>query len=234
MDPSLIASAQSERAKPGVYVVIRFRDTGSGIPNDLLDKIFEPFFTTKDPDRATGFGLSNALGIVKSHCGFFTVESVPGRGSCFAIYLPVAPREKTAPPGSASGMDLRGNGETILYVDDESLLRDVVSKALKSLNYNPITVSNGEDALDRIQEGGDTLSAIITDLHMPGMDGLALVRVLRQEAPSLPVIVVTGNLEVSVAEQLKASGVSQTLEKPIRRATIAAALRTVLQASRPG
>ena len=131
-------------------------------------------------------------------------------------------------------MDLRGNGETILYVDDESLLRDVVSKALKSLNYNPITVSNGEDALDRIQEGGDTLSAIITDLHMPGMDGLALVRVLRQEAPSLPVIVVTGNLEVSVAEQLKASGVSQTLEKPIRRATIAAALRTVLQASRPG
>ncbi|MCF7762095.1 MAG: PAS domain S-box protein [Verrucomicrobia bacterium] len=234
VDPSLIASAQSERAKPGVYVVIRFRDTGSGIPNDLLDKIFEPFFTTKDPDRATGFGLSTALGIVKSHCGFFTVESVPGRGSCFAIYLPVAPREKTAPPGSASGMDLRGNGETILYVDDESLLRDVVSKALKSLNYNPITVSNGEDALDRIQEGGDTLSAIITDLHMPGMDGLALVRALRQEAPSLPVIVVTGNLEVFVAEQLKASGVSQTLEKPIRRATIAAALRTVLQASRPG
>ncbi len=234
VDAALIASVLSECAKPGAYVVIRVKDAGSGIPHDLLDKMFEPFFTTKDPDCATGFGLSTALGIVKGHCGFFTVESDPGRGSSFAIHLPVASREKPASPGSVSGMDSRGNGEMILYVDDESLLRDVVSKALKSLNYKPITASNGEEALARIPEFGGSLRAVITDLHMPGMDGLALVRALRQVAPAMPVIVVTGNLEVSAAAELKASGVSQTLEKPLRRATIAAALRDVFQVSPTG
>jgi PAS domain S-box-containing protein len=217
-------------AKPGHYVVWRVMDTGTGIPPEILDRIFEPFFSTKGPEKGTGLGLSTVIGIVKSHGGFVRVYSVPGQGTTFAIYLPAA----GAGTGDTSLLTkvettFRGNGETILVVDDEAAVRAVTRAVLTALNFKVLTASDGTAALIQVADKRAELRAVITDLHMPHMDGLAFVRVLKGRLPQTGIIIASGRLDEPEADEFKKLGVNAALEKPFTQEKLVEALKTIFQ-----
>jgi PAS domain S-box-containing protein len=217
-------------AKPGKYLALRVRDTGTGIPPEIIDRIFDPFFTTKGPDKGTGLGLSTVMGIVKGHGGFLQVHSQPGQGSMFTAYLPVADAkgEDTGLPAEAV-VEFRGQGETILLVDDEAALRKVARAVLRRLNFTPLTATDGADGLIQAAQHRTELHAIITDLHMPYMDGLEFVRALRRMLPDIPIVVASGRMEDTMIAEFKTLGVTSRLDKPFTEKQLAEALKTVLQ-----
>jgi PAS domain S-box-containing protein len=217
-------------AKPGHYVVWRVKDTGTGIPPEILDRIFEPFFSTKGPGKGTGLGLSTLIGIVKSHGGFVRVYSVPGKGSTFGVYLPAAASDAddTALP-TETDMTFRGHGETILVVDDEAAVRNILRAALTKLNFKVLTASDGTAALAQVTEQSAKLRAVITDLHMPHMDGLSFVRVLKGRLPQVGIIVASGRLDEREENEFKKLGVSALLDKPFTQEKLVGALKTVFQ-----
>ncbi len=224
------ASVETEALEvtPGSYVVLRVTDTGTGIPPAILDRIFDPFFTTKEPDKGTGLGLASALGIVKGHAGFIRVYSAPGHGSTFRVYLPVhggGTTEAALAPRIES--TLQGNGETILVVDDEPSVRNILRKVLTRMNFTVRTASDGTSALREVSEHGAELRAVITDLHMPQLDGMSFVRVLRSRLPEVAVIVVSGLMGEQAREQFAALGVRAILDKPFAHAELVTALRTI-------
>jgi PAS domain S-box-containing protein len=217
-------------AKPGRYVVWRVKDTGTGIPPEVLDRIFDPFFTTKGPDKGTGLGLSTTLGIVKSHGGFIRVSSIPGQGSTFAVYLPAcgADASGTALLTKADAA-FRGHGETILLVDDEADVRNMLCAILTKFNFKVLTAGDGADALLQVTEHQTELRAVITDLHMPNMDGLSFVRVLKGRLPGAGIIVASGRMEEREENEFKQLGVHAVLHKPFALEQLVEALKTVFQ-----
>lgn len=221
------ARSMSE-ARPGHYVALRVSDTGAGVPPEILDRIFDPFFTTKRPDKGTGLGLSTVLGIVKSHGGFVQVYSQPGQGATFAVYLPVAAGAPGAPQAAAAVAEFRGKGETILFVDDEAAVREVGRAVLERLNFTPVVATDGADGLLLAAEHRARLRAIVTDLHMPHMDGLAFVRALRRKLPDIPVVVASGRVDEAVAAELQSHGVTRRLDKPFTQAQLALLLQELL------
>jgi len=219
-------------ARPGSYVILRVQDTGTGIPQDIIDRIFDPFFTTKSPDKGTGLGLSTVMGIVRSHGGFLQVQSQDGQGSTFTVFLPaladtlpaMAPASAASPPAAA----FRGQGQTILLVDDEEAVREMTGAVLERMNFKVLTSTNGADALLLAMQHQKELSAIITDLHMPHMDGLSFVRVLRKLQPDIPVVVASGRLEAAQAEEMHELGVTHRLDKPYTESRLSEVLRSML------
>jgi signal transduction histidine kinase/CheY-like chemotaxis protein len=215
---------------PGPYLVLQVSDTGTGIPPKILDRIFDPFFTTKAADKGTGLGLATALGIVKGHGGFIRVYSVPGRGSTFRVYLPVhdggAATTASAPTTEPT---CRGNGEVILVVDDEPSVRDILRKVLTRMNFTVRTAWDGTSALQEVAEHGADLRAVITDLHMPELDGMSFVRILRSQLPDVGVIVVSGLMGEETREKFAALGVREILDKPFERADLVTALQTIFE-----
>jgi two-component system cell cycle sensor histidine kinase/response regulator CckA len=215
-------------AQPGRYVVYRVTDTGTGIPSEILDHIFDPFFTTKGPDKGTGLGLSTVLGIVKSHGGFVRVYSAVGKGATFTIHLPVAEaRADTGAPLAEAQLGFRGKGETILVVDDDASIRQISRAVLTVLDFAVLTASDATEAIVLVTQKRAELSAVITDLHMPHMDGLTFVRVLKHLAPEAGIIVSSGRLTDSDVDECKALGVSALLEKPFTQDMLVTALRTI-------
>jgi PAS domain S-box-containing protein len=215
-------------AKPGPYVLWRVTDTGTGIPPDILERIFEPFFSTKGPDQGTGLGLSTVIGIVKSHGGFVQIHSTPGQGSTFAVYLP-AERSSAAEVSSRgkSKPDFTGHGETILVVDDEASVRQAARAVLSSLDFKVLTAANGAEALVQVAEKRAELRAVITDLHMPLLDGLAFVRMLKGTLPEAGIIVATGRMEEREANEFRALGVDVLLDKPFTQEALEEALKVI-------
>ncbi len=217
---------------PERCVVIRVTDTGTGIAPEVLDRIFDPFFTTKEPESGTGLGLFTVAGIVKGHGGLVRVSSQPNRGSVFAVLLPAEERhsaveEKPAVPPS----DFTGHGELILYIDDEATVRDAARSVLERLQFTPVTASDGMSGLVQAVQHRAGLYAVITDLHMPHMDGLAFVRALRKLLPNIPIIVASGRLEPAPALELRKLGVRVMLEKPFTQEQLASALQSALRQS---
>ncbi|MDB6139832.1 MAG: domain S-box-containing protein, partial [Verrucomicrobiaceae bacterium] len=227
MEMDVVYASAIPDARPGHYVVLRVRDTGTGIPAEIIDRIFDPFFTTKDADRGTGLGLSTVLGIVKGHGGFLHVYSQPGQGSTFAVYLPVhgARAEEAEAPAE---VEFRGQGETILLVDDEPLVLEIGRRVLQRLGFTPLTATDGADGLVVLAQHRDEVRAIITDLHMPHMDGLAFVRALRRLLPHIPVVIASGRMEETLRGEFKSLGVTQRLDKPFAENQLAQALKKLL------
>ncbi|SKA80378.1 PAS domain S-box-containing protein [Prosthecobacter debontii] len=231
-----LIGAQPE-SPAGSYIVCQISDTGLGIQPELLDRIFEPFFSTKGPDRGTGLGLSTALGIIRSHGGFIRVESTPGQGSTFSIYLPEAPLSSDflidldPPPAPASSSDYTGQGQLILIVDDEPAVRDTITTVLTALNYRVLAAADGTEAIIHAVENKDSLHAVITDLHMPEMDGLNFVRALRRIIPTTRVIVASGRFEPPQVQQFELLGHCTLLPKPFTQPQLLEALHHALHAS---
>jgi two-component system, cell cycle sensor histidine kinase and response regulator CckA len=214
-------------AKPGRYVVWRVTDTGSGIPPEVLEHLFEPFFSTKGPDKGTGLGLSTVIGIVKGHGGFIQIYSVPGEGSTFAVYLPAdRPCDPYVSIPPFSGSNLQGQGETILVVDDEVNVRQAVETVLTSLNFRVVTAANASEALVQVSERRSEWRAVITDLHMPGIDGLTFTRMLKGMLPGVAIIIASGRLEESEKRHFRKLGITALLDKPFTQQKLQEALRS--------
>jgi CheY-like chemotaxis protein len=224
-------------AKPGEYVVWQVTDSGEGIPPAVLERIFDPFFTTKSPDKGTGLGLSTVAGIVRSHGGFVRVASSPGQRTSFSVFLPSALERSPAPPAPASLKDeaapLDGQGSTILVVDDEQSVREITTAVLRALNFQVITANDGTDALIRVVENRAALRGVVTDLNMPHMDGLKLVRTLKHMLPGIPVLVASGRVEEKQANELANLGVVSVLHKPFDEVTFTAAVRQLMGMAQP-
>jgi CheY-like chemotaxis protein len=215
-------------AGPAHYVVLRVTDTGTGIAPEVLERIFDPFFTTKGPESGTGLGLFTVAGIVKGHDGFIRLQSQPSVGSTFTVYLPAESHPRAVMPPRPASSAFHGEGETILYVDDEAAVRDVARTVLGRLNFRPIIASDAMGGLIRSVEHRAELRAVITDLHMPQMDGVAFIGALRRVLPDVPVIVASGRLETPPEQELKRLGVHVVLQKPFTEEMLRAALAQAL------
>lgn len=181
----------------GDYVVIEVRDSGTGIPQDKLNKIFEPFYTTKQVGEGTGLGLSTAYGIIKQTGGFIFVESPPGQGAVFTLYLPAYDKsDLPAPPEPEARRtrDLTGRG-LVLLVEDEDAVRSFAARALQLRGYTVIEAASGEEALEILQDESLHVDVLLSDVIMPGLDGPAWVREARKSRPDAKVIFVSGYAE---------------------------------------
>ena len=227
IDESL--SRMNLEAKPGPHLKISVSDSGMGIPQDVLDKVFEPFFTTKTDGKGTGLGLSTVYSIVKSHGGFVGVYSEAGEGTSFTVYLPASERMEIKPIGLHLELE-PGNGELILVVDDETNILETTREALEEVNYRVITARNGLEALEKYRDHAHDIAAVITDLMMPEMDGVAAIRQLKAQRPSLPIIAASG-LTGSKARESVEAGAITCLSKPF---TAEKLLGTLQQALRNG
>ena len=186
---------------PGRYVMLLVSDTGSGIPPAVLPRIFEPFFTTKPVGQGTGLGLSTSARIVSQHGGFLHVKSEPDQGTTFEIYLPCATIAPTPETQLTSGSEMpRGSGETLLLVEDERAIREMVSSTLTERGYHVITAANGAEALLRWDNSADAIHLVLLDQDMPVMDGRATLSALRARRPDLPVILMSGEIEPAASE----------------------------------
>ncbi|MDB6173766.1 MAG: sensor hybrid histidine kinase [Chthoniobacteraceae bacterium] len=179
-------------AKVGPYVLIEVRDTGTGIPDAVLDKIFDPFFTTKEIGKGTGLGLSTSLGIVKSHGGFIGVVSEAGKGTTFQVYLPAQAELHPLETGICTTELIHGNGEWVLVVDDELSIRTVTQHALEAFGYRVLTASEGVEAVALYAQRFTEIAVVLTDMMMPVMDGAATIVVLRKINPDVKIITTSG------------------------------------------
>jgi hypothetical protein len=171
----------------GAWVRLAVTDTGSGIPPEALPHIFEPFFTTKEVGKGTGLGLAQVYGIVRHHEGHITVASQPGEGTTFTIYLPASSAQSSTTPAVETATLRHGQGETILVVEDNPVVRKALVEGLTSLNYRVVEARDGQEALALLtppagEPAGDEsgIALILSDLVMPRLGGQALLLALRQ------------------------------------------------------
>lgn len=201
-------------AKLGPHVCLSVTDTGSGMTPEQMEKIFDPFYTTKDTGKGTGLGLATVLGIVKGHRGFITFQSQWRIGTTFRVFLPASVEANEQDRREPEIETLRGNGETVLVVDDESTIREAIVTTLNANGYHCYTAEDGKDALALFFERRDNISVVITDLHMAEMDGVDLTRSLRRLAPEKKVIISSGHISADKRAILEALNVVGILEKP--------------------
>ncbi len=217
-------------ARPGRYTVLTVADTGEGISPKIINRIFDPFFTTKEVGRGSGLGLSTVIGIMRSHGGFITVSSEPGRGSVFSGYLPAADEVPLSPLGQTPASAPLGRGELILIVDDEIAIRETTREILKEHHYRVLCAKDGRAALDVFLKERDEIRLVVTDVMMPVMNGIALVRALRVLDPDVKVIAMSGLDDDGKREELAALGVAEIIMKPFKRAQFLEAVRSKLNA----
>jgi PAS domain S-box-containing protein len=215
-------------AKPGPHVMFRVTDTGVGISRAAIDKIFHPFFTTKEIGKGTGLGLSTVLGIVKSHGGFISVYSEIGTGTTFKIFLPAKVSEESPQKSKMPPELLEGNGELVLVVDDEPGIVQMTKMILENRNYRVLTAEDGPDALSPIAQQTDPIKVVLTDMSMPFMDGVALIRAIKKMKPATMFIASTGQGEKTRTGELESLGVKNFLTKPYDTQTLLTTVRDTL------
>lgn len=220
-------------ARPGKYVMLRVGDTGVGIRSEIIEKIFDPFFTTKESGKGTGLGLATVIGIVKSHGGFVNLRSEVGHGTVFFVYLPASDEASPATDETAAVEAPRGSGELLLVVDDEESIRSVVAAALTRHGYQVATATDGADAVAHYARLGGKVRAVVTDIDMPIMDGVAMIQVMKRLNPELRVLVSSGLASSGRVEarkrELEAMGVVSILVKPYTTEKILRELHTLLK-----
>jgi PAS domain S-box-containing protein len=214
--------------RPGEYLRLVTSDTGHGLDEVTASRIFDPFFTTKRPGEGTGLGLAVVHGIISEHGGVITVSSEPGKGTSFTIYLPALQPAASAQRGTAQA-GAPGSGQRVLFVDDEQVLCRAAQLMLKRAGYVPITCVSSEEAWHAFQRDPDGLSAVVTDLTMPGMTGIELASKITALRPNLPVILASGHLDQTTASMTARAGVCQLLEKPFDYMQLASAIADALR-----
>jgi nitrogen-specific signal transduction histidine kinase/ActR/RegA family two-component response regulator len=224
-------AATLAEARPGPHVVITVADTGHGIAPEHLDRIFEPFFTTKEVGKGTGLGLSTVHAIVREHHGFITVDSQPGRGSIFRVHLPAENLGAHA-PSPATRSTSRGDGQTILVIDDEPAIRELSRNLLESHGYTVITACDGAEGVALFAQNRDRVALVITDMVMPIMDGQATISALHRLSPELPIIAASGLDPTGRFAQGTSAHAKHFLSKPYTPEKILAAVADSLRPTR--
>jgi PAS domain S-box-containing protein len=222
-------ASMTPNAKAGPHVLLEIKDTGMGIAREIIDKIFDPFFTTKEVGRGTGLGLSTVIGIVRSHGGFLSVESEIGQGTSFKVYLPATTDSQATLPDRATTLPPLANGELLLIVDDEKSILQVAQPLLEGHGYRVVTAADATDALAIFAFHKDEIALVLTDLAMPLMDGLALIRTLQKMKPDVRIVASSGHgsLERN-ARELPSLNVRACLTKPYNKETLLKTLHDAL------
>ena len=213
---------------PGSWVRLRVTDTGVGIIPEHLDHVFEPFFTTKQPGKGTGLGLAQVHGIVGQHGGHITVESEIGAGTVFTVYLPALTMEAPPLPTAHSSVIIQGNGERLLVVEDEAVLREALVDSLTRWQYQVLSAPDGESALATLSEEKGAIDLVISDVVMPRLGGVGLMRAIRQAGWQVPVILLSGHPLEEEKMLIQELGVVSLLVKPINLAQLSQAVAEIL------
>ena len=222
-------AAMNLQAKPGRYVIINVTDSGMGMVPAIVDKIFDPFFTTKGLTQGTGLGLSTVMAIVKSHEGTINVYSEPDKGTTFKVSLPAMEMLVEAQKTPTQSISLpRGNGETVLVVDDEASILIITNQTLEAFGYRVLTATDGAEAVAVYAQHKNEIDVVLTDMMMPIMDGAAVIRALRKINPSLKMIAASGFNANGGAAKVAESGVKHFLTKPYTAGTLLKTMRTIL------
>jgi CheY-like chemotaxis protein len=208
---------------------LEIKDTGYGIAPELIDRVFDPFFTTKKKGEGTGMGLAMVHGIVKSHGGTVTVDSRPGQGSAFAIYLPCIDDQPQGP--TTESLSLPKGTETILLVDDEVFQVDIGTQMLNRLGYRVVAQTDPQEALARFQKAPETIDLVISDMTMPQMTGDVLARALKAVRADIPIIICTGYSERINEASARSMGIAGLAMKPVVMKDIAHLIRKILEES---
>ena len=232
-------SIGAESLPPGRWAMLEVADSGAGIPAEVVPRIFEPFFTTRRDQGGTGLGLSTVHGIVRQSGGFIAVESKQGEGTTFRIWLPrhdgpadpELPSTLLAPPRAkppehrapAPGM----GGQLVLLVEDEVPLLRLAERALRRAGFDVLSAGSAEEALEIVESGGPQPLALVSDVVMPGMDGLELAARLRARDPDLPVLLVSGYAEAALGRDLAAERL-RLLPKPYSLSDLVAETQAIL------
>ncbi|MCS6897939.1 MAG: PAS domain-containing protein, partial [Nitrospira sp.] len=219
--------------KPGAYVLLKVSDTGHGMAPEVKARIFEPFFTTKSIGKGTGLGLAVVHGIIKQSGGSIHVDSEPGRGTTFNIYLP-AVAERAAQTAEAVDQPPAPGTETILLVEDDDGVREFSYRALQMSGYNVIVAMDGIEALSLAERCGKDIAILVTDVVMPGLSGPELADILRSRLPNLRVLFLSGYTDDEVVRHRILHEQAGFLAKPFSPASLAAKVREELvKSSRP-
>lgn len=219
--------------KPGDYIRISVADQGIGIPKEHLEKIFDPYFTTKH--KGSGLGLATSYSIIERHEGRITVESAPGAGALFSLYLPASP-VRTAPAAPDTSRTLVRGAGRILIMDDEDLVRAVLSKSLTTLGYDVVSTREGEEAIsayEEAQKSGKSFDAVILDLTIPGgMGGQETMKNLLKIDPGVKAIVSSGYSDDPVMADFRKYGFSGIAAKPYTLKTLSEIVHDVIAEKR--
>jgi PAS domain S-box-containing protein len=221
------------RAKPGTtiqaghYVVLAVSDTGHGMDRETLSHIFEPFFTTKGLGQGTGLGLSTVYGIIKQSDGYIWVYSEPGQGTSFKIYLPLQ-REALSTPRRDSTPQKAVPGETILVVEDEPVVRKMMTRALQEAGYTVLEAGNAAEAIEVVTRTMDKISLLLTDVVMPGKNGRELAKQVQELSPGIPVLFTSGYTDGEIERRGLLEPGSAFIQKPLTPAALVRAVQGTL------
>lgn len=212
--------------QPGSYVKLSVKDNGCGMSKEVMERIFEPFYTTKEIGKGTGMGLSVVHGIIENHNGIITVDSTPGEGTTFNVFFPCV--EDTEIIETEDSEIAFGQGEQILFVDDEKSLVDMTTQMLKRIGYEVVGKTNSTEALKVFQEDPGKFDLVITDQTMGKMTGTELAKQLLSIRPDIPIILCTGYRNSVDPESAKAVGIKKFIVKPVNREEISQIIREIL------
>lgn len=220
-------------ARPGNYIRMSVSDTGTGIDETTKERMFDPFFTTKDIGNGTGLGLALVHSIISNHEGFIDVDTECGRGTVFNLYLPADEgTDESSPDTMAEDDDLPGGDETILIIEDEPSLREVVGNLLSSKGYTVISARDGEDAIALFTENRNRIMAVVSDLGLPKRNGYEVFVSLIAMDPDVRIIFASGFVDPGMKTQLQKLGASVFIQKPYRSEELLQSLREILDTPR--
>lgn len=202
------------RLKTGEWLRLTVSDTGMGIAPDILPRIFEPFVTTKGPGEGSGLGLAQVYGIVKKHGGDIDVVTQLGKGTTFTIYLPALSGHEPEATITRTETFMAGHRETILVVEDDTVLRQALVDGLTALNYRVVAAAHGREALDILEQEPGEIALVLSDFVMPEMGGQALFHALRQRGSTIPMVMLSGHPMENELESLEAQGLAAWMLKP--------------------
>ncbi|MGC8989719.1 MAG: response regulator, partial [Verrucomicrobiia bacterium] len=216
-------------AAPGHYVCLSVSDTGPGMPSECIERLFDPSFKCDEQiEKWVGMGLPTVHAIVRGHGGFVRVNSSPGQGSCFSVYLPAA--EIDWPCAMQADLKLEeGKGQLILVIEDEARLRSAVSSALEEFGYRVLTASNGMAGVEMFAERCGEIDMVVTDLVMPELDGATTIHRIRAISPQTRIVLMTGDFSRLTHIEWRALAVQGTLSKPFTVETLLMVVQAVLK-----
>ncbi|MEP6491255.1 MAG: PAS domain S-box protein [bacterium] len=213
---------------PGSYALLSVRDTGTGMSSETQARMFEPFFTTKEVGRGTGLGLSTVFGIVAQSNGFLSVDSAPGSGTAFDIYLPIQSIELLPVRHEIMNADKRPRGQTILVAEDSEQLRALARRILERDGYGVITAADGVEAIELAAAFSGRIDLVLTDAVMPRLGGGELIRALRETRTDFRVLYMTGYTEDDLVRRGVGANQGELLHKPFTPETLSRQVRLVL------
>ncbi len=236
LETSLVRAAEMAEhftgAEAEAYACIGVRDNGAGMTPDVRSRIFEPFFTTKERAKGTGLGLSVVYGVVNNHRGFVQVETAPGKGTTFRIYLPVTRRAEHPPEIISTTLSPR-EPQTIMLVEDEEMLRDLAIQILEGEGYRVLSARDGLEAVEMFRARRDEIGLVVCDLGLPKLGGRDVFLRMKEAKPNVRAIIASGYLEPATRSEMLKAGVIDTIQKPYDFRELLMKIRSIIGDAHP-